>query len=507
MKFCRTCGAEIKPGKLFCNNCGTQLSTTNGDEKPVPTLTRQEASNERPKGNHEKQSRKKPKKIWIGLISILFLLLLAGCGYGYLYVQKESSPVKTVEEFTTALKSQDASSLSKLVKLSGSYESISISNWEKLLQDLHQDQEALDTVFLNIRDQEKAMQKSIPFKGTPFVFELEELEEKKWWVIKQFAVVLRPVSMEIQADELAEVTLNDKMLSPTGEATRTFDSLLPGAYVLKVTKEGAFGEFEKVEHVTIWQSPENPLSLIFNEHYVKILSSKKGADLFVNGKLYGKFTEESMEIGPLSDEQTITLQARYTYPSRDVLTEEVIAAGSDTIEFKIPDEPETVAEKEDEETKEEEAEQDTSPESDTAALRPDVLNAIYDYNTSYIEAITSLDTSVLRSAKGSQLKEATDIVVDLRKRNVYYVGHLVDMTFDGTTFKVEQSGENFKASVSVVETYMSGWKDPKAQSNPALKQKKYYYMYYCEYDSTLGKWFVTGNKELKGLNVGEAVRY
>lgn len=144
--------------------------------------------------------------------------------------------------------------------------------------------------------------------------------------------------------------------------------------------------------------------------------------------------------------------------------EKVVATGNETVSLKIPPEPVEEAKPE-----KEEPEVVTvyvyAPFNETA-VKVSVMDTVFGYNSSYIHAITNLNSSLLRNAKGAQLKETTDIVADLIHRNVYYVGHLVEMKFDAASFTVERVGDTYKASVSVEETYMSGWKKASAEPPP-----------------------------------------
>lgn len=497
MRFCNNCGNEVPGNTSFCKNCGSQI-------KPTQPSREQQVSNSNKSSKLSTAPSVKPKKKFATYILVAVVLILTAGGIGgYYFVKAESSPRTFVESISKALENKDVETLQTMIKVKNTSRVLSASEWERVVNDLHKDEKVLEKVLSNLEKQKKALEDPGTFKEAPFIFELKKMQEKKWGLISQYSLSILPVSFQVEIDKDAEVYVNKVLLNPTGENIRTIENYSPGSFLLKAIKKGEFDTFELEESYTIWESPESPITLGFQESYITVNTSQPGTDLYVNGKIYGKFVDEDWKIGPLNKDQTLTIQGKYTYPSGEVYTDKVVASGDETVSLNIPPEPVEEIEKEE-------------PEVITVfvdapfnenAVKVSVMDAVFGYNTSYIHAISNLDTSLLRNAKGAQLKEATDIVVDLKRRSVYYIGHLTEMKFDAESFSIENAGGTYKANVSVEETYMSGWKNTAATSSPALKQKKYYYTYTCEYDTSSGTWIVTGNKEHKGLTIKDPVYY
>jgi hypothetical protein len=142
---------------------------------------------------------------------------------------------------------------------------------------------------------------------------------------------------------------------------------------------------------------------------------------------------------------------------------------------------------------------------DFPAVNQDIENAIFtnifNYNQSYIEAITSLDSASLVNVENPKKAEIEKFINDLINQNKYYCGSINNMIFDKQSLVVNEENGEFVASVNVEENYHSGWANLDSIEEPELIPKKYFYTYMLMYDSSSNQWIVFKNVKHKNLSI------
>jgi len=86
MSYCSNCGAEITPGSNFCGSCGSKVTSAETKKK---TSTAAPASK---KVKHEKKGCK--KGCLTPVLTILFILFIAGLSTLYYYYQEDQKKVR-----------------------------------------------------------------------------------------------------------------------------------------------------------------------------------------------------------------------------------------------------------------------------------------------------------------------------------------------------------------------------------------------------------------------------
>ncbi|WP_044339921.1 zinc ribbon domain-containing protein [Rossellomorea aquimaris] len=470
LSFCKECGSEQTDGECQrcksvspfpCKKCGSPLPSADlpCDQCTEPTRRRV----------HSKSTWIKRKST---VFSLILLVILLGAGtYGFWYVKDASLPVHTTKSLTSAIKSKDLSAVRSLLEGTHPEEKIS-----RLLTDLHSDPALLAKLYKNLSDQEKVLtSKEQTDPVTPIVFQLKKSPEKKWGLIDQYSLHLTPITLTIQTDPDAKLFVNNVEVPPSGTDLRQVENLLPGEISVKAVKTGEYGEFETNESFPLWETNTTPMLLSFQDQYVTVSSEKSGVDVYLNGELYGTLDGTDMKIGPITAGDSVTISGVYHYPWGDVTSEEYRVGATEEVELLFPIPSETI--------------------------RDQVVDAVTDYNQSYIEAITILDSSVLRSVKGPKLEETIGIINDLKQRRITYGGYIKELIFDGQSFTLEEEGT--KARISVAEHYESSWNDPSDAEAATFKPKTYYFTYECEFDSDTNEWVVVDSKEHKGLTIAD----
>ncbi|WP_419639168.1 TcaA 3rd/4th domain-containing protein [[Bacillus] enclensis] len=401
---------------------------------------------------------------------------------GYFYIKDQSSPESTIDSFIKSMKDGDARTLSDEVHnaVTGMY--VNESEMKKLLNDLQKSPETMEAIIKSLKEQEKEFSnnKSSNTKRKSIIFALFKSPEKKWNVIDQYSIQLNSIDLTIQAESGAEISINQKEIPLSESGLYEVKNLLPGTFILKATKKENHGTLESSKTLTLWETPEEPVTLFFKNEYITVSSNLTGAELYLNGKPHGTLTEKQTEIriGPIGEDNTATIiSGKYSYPWGDVWSEEITAKGDEKVELTF--------------------------QVDKQAILDDLREDIIHYNQSYIEAITYTDSSLLKNTGGVLLQENKNIIENLKQRNVTYGGEMEDMIFDKESFVFDEENDVYKASINVEERYASSWNDPADPDAAIFKPKRYYYTYDCEYDNQSGKWIVIDSTEHDFLSITE----
>ncbi|MGF2618106.1 hypothetical protein FZC84_22150 [Rossellomorea vietnamensis] len=456
--YCKSCGTIIASHETFCVLC-MQQAPGPGQSVYSPPSTK----------------KRKPRK-WFIAVAITAVLMAGGGIYGYFYVQDASSPSHTVEPFIKAVQAQDAAKLSAILKEENP--GLKESEVGEFINDLHSHPEVMENALRNMKQQETSLAAGNPF-SQPFLFELKQSAEKKWMLIDQYSIDLLPVSFILETDRDARVWINEQEIPPSGTEVRKSADELPGSFNMKAIKDGDYGTFEVTEEMMIWETRKDPIPLYFQEEYVTVTSDAEGAEVFFDGKLYGKIEGADIKIGPVAEGEVITISGKYSYPWGDVFTDDIQAGGSESVDLTFP--------------------------LNTAAIRTEVIDALVRYNTSYIESITYVDSSLLQNVKGKQLQEMQKTIKNLQQRKITYGGRLDNMIFDGSSFSIEERDGTYFASINVEERYTSSWNDPSDSAAATFIPKKYFFTYYCEYDLSVNEWYVVESKEHKSLIIQDPI--
>lgn len=111
-RFCPNCGQPVKPGDVFCGNCGAQLTAQKDSANPKPTQPQQGATNAAKAGSMMPNQRPpKSHKVWP--ILLVVVLIVAGGGGWIAANTFKHDPVKTASSSSSShvkVKEADASS-------------------------------------------------------------------------------------------------------------------------------------------------------------------------------------------------------------------------------------------------------------------------------------------------------------------------------------------------------------------------------------------------------------
>ncbi|OYD56353.1 hypothetical protein CGZ90_17875, partial [Fictibacillus aquaticus] len=434
--YCKICGQQDFPG----HNC----TLVNIQQESKRTKTR----------------RKKPLFVSLGLL----LLILSACIAGaWFYIEKESNPTRVSEPFLNALKENDAKTLSKITVNSVTHTALTESEARTLSEHLKSSPDILNKVYRNIEKQEKALLKGS--RTAPFIFEIKRLKEKKWKFIDQYEMVIHPVAFFVTADKEAKLFVNGNEVAAGEDGKMEVKNVLPGIFVLRAEKSNSFGSFETDQTITVWSSPADNFSLAFTDKYVTVSVPQVGMDLYVNEELYAEQVQEKeIKIGPLPEETELTIQGEIHYPWGSILSEEATARADDRVTLEFPDQEN--------------------------AVHNEIFESIFEFNQSYVNAITYLDSSYLQNVEDPKRSETIKTIEDLMRRNTVYRGRILNMVFDASAVTTTEENGQFFAEASVQENYSSAWMKADAAEEPESVKKSYYFIYKMRYSEEAQNWIV-----------------
>ncbi|ETI69655.1 zinc ribbon domain-containing protein [Neobacillus vireti] len=309
MSFCRNCGHQLSPHQAFCKNCGTKAGTASkpssgGEKTTIVTAPEPQMRS----GHGAKGSLSTPVKWVLAIV----LILAAGLIGAHLYVSKQFTAEKAVEEFENAVTQKDYQSLRAILEKSGTDAQLSEeelkgyaafltkdNHFEQIIKDLKE--EAAGTEFSPIVD--GAENKLVTLVEGP----------KKFLLYKQYFIKAFPFTVQASSNlEDTKVPFNgkSKLLKKPGEEV-TLGKVLPGSLTLKGVYTGKYVTLTSETAVDFKEASDNIVTaaLELDGKYVTIYSNGDDADIYANGKKTGLKTGNFDSFGPVSTDGSVEIYA------------------------------------------------------------------------------------------------------------------------------------------------------------------------------------------------------
>ncbi|MCP8971037.1 TcaA NTF2-like domain-containing protein [Ectobacillus ponti] len=215
MDFCRQCGQpKRRESDKVCTGCGSVFP---------PPVAEPVVEERKP------QARSFMK--WIAVVAVLG----AAVGFGYGYVKHTYSMERFVNEAGKAVRSADAGWLGDHVKKEGNV-LLSGEETAAFVKDLSQASSVRKQIAASLEEQREALAKGTARE--PFVLQLQESKQRKWWVIPQYELVLVPVVLEFDVPDGAKVSLDGKSVKVSGKGTVSMRDIMPGVHEVVMEKDG-----------------------------------------------------------------------------------------------------------------------------------------------------------------------------------------------------------------------------------------------------------------------------
>ncbi|GAB3056279.1 zinc ribbon domain-containing protein [Virgibacillus ainsalahensis] len=327
MDFCKECGQKIEKKDLeFCVNCGTSLTSDpskkeEASQQGAPVSAKQAEAPKKPMTKKQKRLM-----IFASAAAVLFISL-------YFIGNTLTSQERLVNNFTDAIKEEDAEKLADTLSFYESDEEIEAGDVEGFLALLEEDQDSVQEIIDSLNKQSETMNNGDIQKS-----ELEKLEvlwfssgDSNHFIILEegdgflfydtYELKIDPVYVTLStnvdgtafyADE-KEITTSD-----SSDYSYEFGPLVPGRHTFKAVNETNMIDLSTEEEVVLTRSGEN-VHLNLDAGYVRFdmnIPPLKNTEsrLIVNDEEvdFDIFSEE--EFGPVTLDGSTTFTAEIDYP-------------------------------------------------------------------------------------------------------------------------------------------------------------------------------------------------
>lgn len=316
-RFCHACGHKLEANQDFCAECGTPQQINKAENNSTP----QQAVSRKP------MSFK--KKLSFMLVAILAVGLLAG----HQIIKANTSPQEQVDAFLAALEAGDTETVISEISIPAN-----VQKDDQAFIDFLQSQDLDD---FQIRMYEAAsgvindgIRRIVSHDNGTELFRLKE--EKFIGLYPVIQIESIPVEVQVTTDfEAGQFELGDK-IADLGNGETDLGSYLPGLYQSKFSMKN--GEVEKsVEfEQEIWGAEDAAIELFSDWIAVEIWSNASDATVYVNGESTGKTVEDLNIIGPIKEDETISLYVERENAQGELETsEEITATAGDFVELPL----------------------------------------------------------------------------------------------------------------------------------------------------------------------------
>ncbi|WP_186579948.1 zinc ribbon domain-containing protein [Aquibacillus kalidii] len=508
MKFCTSCGSELKEDAKFCTECGKKVKNTppqqNHDGPPEtsnhneeiyinsienqpsyetissnknessPIRPEQETSQSNKRtGNNTGKILTKKRLIAI-IIPILVLLGVSTCGY--FYAKSITEPLHIVDEFKSAVEEKDVNKLQELFISQDDAEQLNKSDIEKIADFLHDHPENLNQTVdaLNEEVEEGESQEhnwlSLKKDGT------------KYYFFDDYKLEVQPISLRLTANfSGTEIYVNDKFVETYDNEPIMIDQLTPGLYTVRAVYSGEFGDFEKELDIQTleYEVADISTNIEFDGHYISFKTNNPDSILYINGEEIGKLSKLK-EYGPVATNGSMSFQARYDYPWGQVVSKEVSVQDTNVKSI------------------------DLNLEAVNEQLENDVMFTINEHVNQYIRAFTNLDSNEFTYMVNEEyIDRIKDNFDSLNADNLRWFGRAVSTEYDLGSIELTDK-DSYVVNVLVDITFESAYyevgEDP---SDSTTKESSYIWNYELTFGKEENQWFITNSKEVDSFKTDD----
>jgi uncharacterized membrane protein YvbJ len=292
LKKCENCGHLNKNTDPFCEECGAPLLNQQLDWLPEQAKTKEDV-NKKTSFPHFKKSF-----LFLGFI----LILLLG-GLIYKWGEQRLSKEQQIADFVQNIEEQDAHAVSQQLTTNESAFQISPSSIRPLVEFLHGNKKELKKVEQGLKHKQKIHGLSLQQVGQTYLF------------FPRYRLVLTPVHVQVATNqEKVKLKVNQTELgtSNSSQYQQEFGPIVPGNYTFQAAIEDTTGDtILKNEVRFIDADTYSPMiDLNFKKITIPITSNLTDADIYVNNKKIGTYSEGTQMVGPLFWRENMTIQLK-----------------------------------------------------------------------------------------------------------------------------------------------------------------------------------------------------
>jgi uncharacterized membrane protein YvbJ len=307
MKFCISCGHKLKDGQATCPGCGTTRS-----------LRSEEI---RDKHIEENEPKKAP---WlynrsllsvVGLIVAVIIVVSVAIGM-YFNEKKNSDPSLVVSQFEKAVKGNDTSKIMNIIKQGDARLEANKDMVEGYLKYLNADPQLLDSSIAELVEKANAMEKisSVSASNVKLANQWFEISktDKKWGLINQYQVEIKPFYVEVNSNLSDTVILLDgeEKGEVNDDAPVKIGPILPGTYEVEAKYTGTYSTLEDKKKLDFSKAEDNLLKvgIQLSGSYITFVTDSD-ADIYINGKKSSINPSSAVDIGPIATDGSVSVYA------------------------------------------------------------------------------------------------------------------------------------------------------------------------------------------------------
>ena len=388
---CKHCNHHVDPEKQdFCPECGKAIKQNAKTTK--------------------KSGGKRGLFLIIGLISIIITLSVL-----FFIAKEKFDPIHKIEAFQQAIEDKDIDKLQDILISNDPDLKLSKDKVQALIEYLDAQPEHLTTIIESLKrhaDNDNASETN--------VFATIQLQKagKKWLIFDDYQLTLIPGYIQISTkDHPVELYINDEQVG-TSETDKgfneTYGPFVPGNYTIKGVFNADYLTSDAEEQLELFQLDNETAAAAIDLNLAELTVESKFADeaiLYINGeKTDIKVTKGSQTIGPFPMNDTFELQLGTAYPWKEIKSD-VVTSDQSVIQFKSKP---LLNEEEEEE----------------------IMKVVNEVFSSYTEALTKKDSSLLSEHATDNLKKDLDKKLkEVKKSNPEYEGKLIRTQFKKRWFE------------------------------------------------------------------------
>ncbi|WNB92520.1 TcaA 3rd/4th domain-containing protein [Bacillus sp. NEB1478] len=474
MDFCTNCGSPLQKDTQFCNECGTEITSTESNKMIQQTT----------KNEYKKAPLAKKKKR---------LLIAAGIGAAVLLGAYKTGDVLTdkdrlIDNFETALNEKDSEEIADLLTSNDKKLKIDDISVKGFVKYIDENPEEVENIISLLRKQSEYEEQKVA-KTNDFFDEFAEdylndnvvtLEKNgKFLFYDNYELNINSVYLTVGTNyKNTTLYLNDKKVGKSNKPDyeKKIGPFLPGIYTLEAKLKTDFVDLvskDKVSLINQGKEAYKSINLdgedIYLESNIDSESGVKGK-LFINGKDVGVNPFKNPTFGPVLTDGSMTLAVEAKFPWGTIKTDKM----------KIEDNNIMV------------------DLTNNKEFKKMLMDTIVKHDKEWIVAYTSGDAKKISNTTNEYEEKISNEIQEAKDNDIYFKGKYLATTFDLDSFNVFHDGDSWKVNVDTKQDYYSDFYYE--DDTPELEDDEEYWTYELTYNQNSKNWLINSTSQSYGFD-------
>lgn len=475
MKYCRNCSEELAKDAKFCKRCGFDLTNKSTEQKETKENNQKElytrnsmAENSGRSNNENNQSHPASKtqlfqlttkaKVLFGLAAALIIFLFVGFKIG----ESMASYEKKIEKFEAAIHENDAKALANLLTPVSKGMKVDKDSVSGLIEFYKEYPSEMNDIIRHLKDQgndyDENPESDMTFDYDYGYYPINLIKSGKTFIFDHYDIQVSPVYFNVYTNyENAEILLDGEVVgtASSDDYSKEFGPYLPGTYTFSAKYSSEFIDLEtETVHTNFDPGYVSDVDLYLeaNNVYFDLYYTDREAidvvNLLINGEDTGINLMEQDEVGPLPTDGSIEVSFVGEFPWGTMRSDTFIL-DSDYMDvtFSVSEELAQLAQEK-----------------------------IIQYNKEYLEAYTTVDSSVFTVASDHLIE---DVIADAtydKDWDYEYSGKFIGIDFYEEAFDMYYIDNNWYVAVgtnTILEETSFGSSDLEVSNREMTYELKY----------------------------------